>query len=100
LEDVVDLATEALELWGTLAVTYHFKALCLWPLTAVRLATGQVAEAVEANRQLLTPPQVRFPDELESLAESAHAAWDEGEHERAADKLAEALELAGRLGYA
>ncbi len=59
-----------------------------------------VAEAVDASRQLLMPPQIRFPDELESLVEWVGAAWDSGEHEQAAYKLAEALELAERLGYA
>ncbi len=98
--DVVAIANEALELWDVTAVSYPFKLLCLWPLIAVRMSAGQVAEAVDASRQLLIPPQIRFPDELESLLESVGAAWDGGEHEQSAYKLAEALELAERLGYA
>jgi len=99
-EDVVALANEALKLWQATVVPYAFTCLCLWPLLAVRLAAGQVAEAVDAGRQMLMPPQLRFPDELEALMESAVDRWDDGEHDRAASKLADALELAGRLGYA
>ena len=98
-DDVVPLATEALELWATIAVTYPFQWTCLWPLIAVRLAAGQLAEAVDASRQLLVPPQQRLPDELELVVEAAGAAWDRGEHQLAADKLADA-EMAGALGYA
>ncbi len=99
-DDVLALAGEALELWGTVVVTHPFKWPCLWPLMAVRLTAGQVAEAVDASRQLLLPPQQRLPDELESILESAQASWDGGEGERAAGQLAEALELARRLRYA
>ena len=98
--DVVSTANEALALWDAAAVAYPCKLLCLWPLIAVRLAAGQVAEAVDASRLLLIPPQVRFPDELESLIESSQAAWDGGEREQAAMILAEALKLAERLRYA
>jgi class 3 adenylate cyclase/tetratricopeptide (TPR) repeat protein len=98
--DVVAIANEALELWEVTAVSYPCKMLCLWPLIAVHLSAGQVAEAVDAGRQLLMPPQIRFPDELESLVEWVVATWDSGERDRAAGKLADALELAERLGYA
>ncbi len=99
-EDVVLLATEALELWATAAVAYHYKGLCLWPLMSVRLASGQLAEAVDAGCQMLQPAQVRLPDDLESVLEIAKAAWDRDEHELAAKQLTEALGLASQLGYA
>ncbi len=98
--DVVAIASEALELWDATAVSYPCKLLCLWPLIAVRLSAGQIAEAVDASRQLLMPPQIRFPDELESLLEWVVAKWDGGERDLAARRLADALELAERLGYA
>ncbi len=79
---------------------YRFKWLCLWPLLAIRLASGQVAEAVDAGRQLLGPSQLRFPDELEALLKLAGAAWDRREHEEAAKTLTDALEMAVRLRYA
>jgi DNA-binding SARP family transcriptional activator/tetratricopeptide (TPR) repeat protein len=99
-ENVVPLATEALDLWATIAVTYPFKWLCLWPLISVHLASGQLDDAVDASRQLLTPPQQRLPDELESVVEGAGAAWDRGDHQLATDNLTAALELAGYLCYA
>jgi tetratricopeptide (TPR) repeat protein len=98
--DVLAIANEALELWDAAAVSYPCKLLCLWPLIAVRLSAGQIAEAVDASRQLLMPPQIRFPDELESLLEWAVAKWDGGERDLAAHKLADALKMAEHLGYA
>jgi class 3 adenylate cyclase/tetratricopeptide (TPR) repeat protein len=98
--DVVTLAAEALELWGTTVVSYSWYWLCLWPLIAVRLASGQVAQALEASRQLLVPPQQRLPDELESMVQSAIAAWDNTEQDLAGQRLGEALELAQQLRYA
>jgi hypothetical protein len=98
--DVVAIANEALELWEATATSYPCKLLCLWPLIAVRLSAGQIAEAIDASRQLLMPPQLRFPDELEVLVQSAVEQWYSGERDLAARKLADALELAERLGYA
>jgi hypothetical protein len=98
--DVVTLAAEALELWETNVVSYSWYWLCLWPLIAVRLARGQLAEALEAGRQLLVPPQQRLPDELESMVQSAIAAWDNTERDLAGQRLGEALVLAQRLRYA
>ena len=98
-ENTVALATEALELWAGLVVTFPFQWSCLWPLLSVRLATGEVDKAVEASRQLLEPPQLRLPDDLETVLETAVMAWDQGDREVAAEQLSAALELAGHLGY-
>lgn len=97
--DVVTLATEALELWGTTVVSYSWYWLCLWPLIAVHLAGGQLARAVEAGRQLLLPPQQRLPDKLEALVQEAIAAWQD-QSPLAAAKLGEAVELAIQLRFA
>jgi ATP/maltotriose-dependent transcriptional regulator MalT len=94
-KDVVALANEALKLWGTTVFAPYW--LCLWPLIAVHLGAGQVAEAVAAGRQMLEPSQSRPTDELESLLGSACAAWDQEEPEVARAKMAEALELAKDL---
>jgi hypothetical protein len=56
--------------------------------------------AERAGRDRRYGPQQRLPDELESLLESAGAAWDDAGHTLAAEKLAGALELACPLGYA
>ncbi len=99
-EDVVARAGQALKLWDSIAVTYHFKGLCLWPLMSVYMASGQLAEAVDARCQILRPAQARLPDELESLLAAAKAAWDRDEHGLAAGHLEEALGLATQFGYA
>jgi class 3 adenylate cyclase len=98
-EDVARLATEALELWGTTVVRYSWFWLCLWPLIAVRLSTGEIDEAVAASRQLLVPPQQRLPEELESMLVSVGEAWDGGDRHGAAAKLAAAVDLAWDLRY-
>jgi hypothetical protein len=41
-----------------------------------------------------------MPDELESLNESAIAAWEAGQLEDAGEKLREAVDLARRLCHA
>lgn len=99
-DDVEPLARSALELWGATVVSYSWYWICLWPLVAVKLRAGRLAEAVAAGRQMLVAPQQRFPDELESLVESAGTAWDHGDHKLAARQLNDALQLACRLGYA
>ena len=88
LADVVRLGEEALQLWGTTIVSYSWYWPCLWPMIAVRLRSGQIAEAIDAARQLLAPPQQRLPDDLESLLQEAGAAWDQNENRVASDKLA------------
>jgi predicted ATPase len=99
-DDVGPLARSALELWGATVVSYSWYWICLWPLVAVKLRAGRLAEAVAAGRQMLVAPQQRFPDELESLLESAGTALDHGDNKLAARQLNDALQLACRLGYA
>jgi hypothetical protein len=99
-EDVLSLVGEALELWATNVVSYPFYFLGLWPLLAVRLAAGEVAEAVDAARQLLAPPQLRLPDELESAVQAGIVAWEEGSRRSAAERLSQAVELAQHLRFA
>ena len=98
-EDVGPLADAALDLWGTTVVRYSWYWLCLFPLIAVRLSAGEIDEAVAASRQLLVPPQQRLPDELESILVSVGIAWDGGDRQGAADKLAAALDRAWDLRY-
>jgi hypothetical protein len=95
-----ELAHAALELWAKTVVSYGWYSLALWPLIAVRLAAGEVADAVDAARQLLVPPQHRLADEMESLLQSVAVTWDAGDHDLAAAKLAKAVALAEQLAYA
>ncbi|HXW81452.1 MAG TPA: hypothetical protein VEJ84_18255, partial [Acidimicrobiales bacterium] len=104
-DDVLGLGREALRLWAGGAVAYPFYWLCLWPLIAVHLGRGEVADAVAAARQLLLPPQQKLPDELEAQVEAAIACWEGGSletgaSERAASDLRKALELGEALRYA
>jgi tetratricopeptide (TPR) repeat protein len=96
-EDVVTLASAALDLWGTTVVKFPWYCLCLWPLIGARLSAGEIDEAVAASRQLLVPPQQRLPDELESMLLSVRTAWDGEDRAGAAEKLAAALGLAWEL---
>jgi tetratricopeptide (TPR) repeat protein len=98
-EDVVPLASAALDLWGTTVVRYSWFWVCLFPLIAARLSAGEIDEAVAASRQLLVPPQQRLPDELESMLVQVSVTLDSGDRQGAADKLAAALELARDLRY-
>jgi eukaryotic-like serine/threonine-protein kinase len=99
LEEVGPRAEEALALWANTKGWQPVHWICLWPLIAVRLGSGNVSEAVDASRQLLEPSQVRLPDELEPVVEAALAAWDSGDIELAGAKLARSVELAERLRY-
>jgi adenylate cyclase len=101
-QDVTMLANEAAGLLGAAVEpdVIHLKWVYLWPLMAVQLGAGQVAEAVEAARQLLAPNQQRLPEALESLVQAVAAAWDEGEPELAEEKLGAAIDLAQCLRYA
>ena len=96
---VEPLAWDALASWpATSWQPFHW--IRLWPLIAVRLAAGQVAEAVEAAGQLLPAPQQRLPDELEVAVQAGVEAWEREENDLARERLGVAVELAQRLRYA
>ena len=99
-EDVLALGTEALGHWGATSVTYHYMALCLWPLLAVHLEMKQLAEALVCARRMLEARQVRFPDDLERLLEEGVTAGATGQDQPPGHKLAEALARATALHYA
>jgi len=92
-------AEEALSLWAKTTGWQPVHWICLWPLIAVRLGTGNVSGAVDASRQLLEPSQQRLPDELEPVVIAAGAAWESGNRELAGAKLAQAVELAHDLHF-
>jgi class 3 adenylate cyclase len=97
--EVVPRAEEALALWAETTGWQPLHWICLWPLIAVRLGTGNVGEAIDASRQLLDPSQQRLPDELEPVVIAAGAAWESGNPELGGAKLARAVELAHELHY-
>ena len=99
LGDVEVLAEEAGALGSANNYGYWFLWLSLFPLVAARLAKERVSEAIDASRALLTPPQLRLPEALESTLEAAGSAWDRGDRQLARAKLTQALELAEELRY-
>ncbi|MCP3144107.1 serine/threonine-protein kinase [Pyxidicoccus xibeiensis] len=88
--------TEALRLWQPLSLVYPFQWLAHWPLLAVALEAGQVAEALEHARAMLASNQQRLPDALTAPLAAALASGD-GEGARA--PLRQASEAARELCY-
>jgi class 3 adenylate cyclase/tetratricopeptide (TPR) repeat protein len=98
--DVVTLADEALEVLARTQGWFpQLGWIALWPLVAMHLGAGHVAEAFAAGRQMLEPSQQRLPDVLERALESACAAWESDEPEVAGVQLAETLRLAKQSNY-
>jgi hypothetical protein len=99
-EQVLRLAADALEHWGTPTSSFYYKGLCLWPLMSLHLAAGRLGEAVDTGRQMLERTQVRLPDDLEVLVNAAEVSWGRDDASMATVKLSEALRLACELGFA
>ncbi len=110
--DVLRLAGEAEQLMSALRRTtgstqvptawygsLDFNWVFLWPVVALQLQAGNVAEAIDAGRQMLELSQQRFEDELESTLESACEAWDRGDPKAARVTLKKALMLSRGLRY-
>jgi uncharacterized protein HemY len=98
-DDVIKLSEEI----GTLItgipdVGIYYGPVHLWPLTAVHLEAGHLAEAIAASRQLPAYAQ-RLPADLESDLTAAAQAWDQDQPEQARTSLAAALDRARGLGY-
>jgi DNA-binding SARP family transcriptional activator len=97
-DDVIKLAEEITTLMtGTLDAGLYYGPVHLWPLAAVRLAAGQLAEAVAATRRLRD--HMQFPAGLETALTAASQAWDAGQPDLARDHLTAALDQARDLGY-
>ena len=71
----------------------------LWPLVAVHLDAGRVAQAVDAARELLGPTGPRLPGDLRAELEAAATAWEAGDEPACRDQLAGALARARDLRY-
>jgi class 3 adenylate cyclase/tetratricopeptide (TPR) repeat protein len=93
------LALEALEQWRPTVVRYPFCSICLWPLIAVRIADGRSDEAVTAVQELVRPPQMRLPYELEVSVQSAISAWESADRPETRECLQKTLALAEKLGH-
>jgi len=97
-EDVIKLAEEITTLTtGTPDPGLYYGPVQLWPLAAVHLEAGHLAEAVAATRRLRDHTQ--FPADLEATLTAASQAWDQDQPGLARDHLTAALDLARDLGY-
>jgi hypothetical protein len=103
-DDVIKLSEEIETLMtGTRDVGIYYGPVHLWPLVAVHLEAGHLAEAVAASRQLPDYAQ-RLPADhkradVGAALTAASRAWDAGQPELAEASLTAALDLARDLGY-
>jgi len=98
-DDVIKLAEEIATLMtGTPDMGLYFGPVHLWPLAAVHLATGHLAEAVAATRRL--KDYMQLPADLEAALTAASRAWDQDQPELARASLTAGLDLARTRGYA
>ncbi|HEX5289020.1 MAG TPA: hypothetical protein VFX25_09125, partial [Streptosporangiaceae bacterium] len=97
-DDVIKLAEEITTLTtGTPDAGLYYGPVHLWPLAAVHLEAGHLAEAVAATRRLRDHTQ--FPADLEAALTAASRAYDQDQPGLARDHLTAALDLARDLGY-
>jgi hypothetical protein len=102
-DDVIKLAEEiATLLAGTPDAGLYYGPVHLWPLAAVHLEAGHLAEAVAATRRLQDHTQLpasREGADLETALTAASQASDAGQTDLARSNLTAALDLARELGY-
>ena len=97
-DDVIKLAEEIATLMtGTPDAGLYYGPVHLWPLAAVHLEAGHLAEAVAATRRLRDHSQL--PADLEAALTAASQACDEDRPDQATTRLTAALDLARDLGY-
>jgi tetratricopeptide (TPR) repeat protein len=95
-------AWAAIDDWGGLvehqtAAPYRWYAL--FPLMDVALQEANIEDAVQYAWYMITPSQVRLPDELTASLKRAVAAVEKGQRDAASDRLRHALRLARELQY-
>ncbi|HXW82400.1 MAG TPA: AAA family ATPase, partial [Acidimicrobiales bacterium] len=93
------LGLRALQQWEPFVVRYPFCWISLLPLIAVRFAEERYAEAIDAARRLVEPPQMQFPAQLESALVRAISAWENVQRHAVAEHLNQALHLAHHLNF-
>jgi adenylate cyclase len=102
-DDVIKLAEEIATLTtDTPDAGLYYGPVHLWPLAAVHLEAGHLAEAVTATRRLRDYTQLpasREGADLDAALTAASQAWDAGQPDPARASLTTALALARDLGY-
>ena len=89
----------AIEASRKLPFRMPFEWAALFPLIAVAVTEGRIPEAIEYAQALLSPTQLRLPDELSATLEAAVRANDQCQLQAACDKFGRALSLAQASGY-
>jgi tetratricopeptide (TPR) repeat protein len=95
-------ALDALDQWQKIPAVHascSFKWTALFPLIAIAILEGQFEEAMEYDRMLLGPVQMRLPDPLEEASNEAIHCWDGKNPEEALIQIKRSLELAKDYGY-
>ncbi|HVA93132.1 MAG TPA: helix-turn-helix domain-containing protein [Chloroflexota bacterium] len=87
----------ALDIWRN--SPYPLQWTALWPLLALALIRGALAEAIDDARALLAPPQQLLPTALATVLEEAILAEEGGQPAAARASLEGSLELARELRY-
>jgi hypothetical protein len=95
-----DLATGALDDLQRGPVTIPWAAWAALPLIALRVGSGQFADAIEIARAIFGPGQQPLPDDLRSALVTGIDAWDAGDETGAMDALRAAMGPARRHQYA
>ena len=90
-------AAAALEEWD--GSDYPLQWLAHWPLLAVALKTDGLPDAVDAARSMLDTGQQKLPDVVEEALQTAVAAWEDGDHEKAREAFGRAIAAARERGY-
>ena len=99
-EDVITLSKQiAAQSAATTGSIARHEWVYRFPLIAVHLSAGDIAEAVAVSGQLLDPAQQRLSDDLESALVAVGTAWEQGDPDAARSKLAAALSLASEQHY-
>jgi hypothetical protein len=92
-------AHAALELWEQSAFIYAFHWTALFPLLAIAVEQGAIAEAVDHARALLHTQQQRLPEPLETALEAAIQAGEEEGAKAAAQHLERVVQVANETGF-
>lgn len=93
-------ARRALALWDELKLVYPFQWLARLPLCRVELERERLSGAVAQAEAVLSKPQQRLPNPLESALRRAVSAFEEGRAGAASRALRLALQAARNGNYA
>jgi tetratricopeptide (TPR) repeat protein len=95
-------ALDALNQWQKMPTAHAsccFQWTALLPLLAMALLDGNLEQAIEYDRMLLDPGQLRLPDPLEEYLSKAILCWEDKNTGEVSAQLNRAVELAKEYGY-